>query len=63
MRREELVPLDSRPKFAEVWESSEHFKRAFSHPEFRSHLGHYPASTRVSPHLFQKLAMPGICVS
>jgi heme-degrading monooxygenase HmoA len=46
-----------------VWESSEHFKRAFSHPEFRSHLLHYPASTRVSPHLFQKLAMPGICVS
>jgi heme-degrading monooxygenase HmoA len=46
-----------------VWESSEHFKRAFSHPEFRSHLGHYPASTRVSPHLFQKLAVPGICVS
>jgi heme-degrading monooxygenase HmoA len=46
-----------------VWESSEHFKRAFSHPEFRSHLGHYPASTRVSPHLFQKLAMPGLCVS
>jgi Antibiotic biosynthesis monooxygenase len=46
-----------------VWESSEHFERAFGHPEFRSHLVHYPASTRVSPRLFQKLAMPGICVS
>jgi heme-degrading monooxygenase HmoA len=46
-----------------VWESSEHFERAFGHPEFRSHLVHYAASTRVSPHLFQKLAMPGICVS
>jgi heme-degrading monooxygenase HmoA len=46
-----------------VWESSEHFKRAFTHPEFRSHLGRYPASSRVSPHLFQKLAIPGICVS
>jgi hypothetical protein len=42
---------------------SAQFNRAFSYPEFRSHLGHYPASTRVSPHLFQKLAMPGICVS
>lgn len=46
-----------------VWESSEHFKRAFTHPEFRSHLGRYPASTVVSPHLFQKLAVPGICVA
>jgi heme-degrading monooxygenase HmoA len=46
-----------------VWESTEHFKRAFTNPEFRSHLGHYPASTIVSPHLFQKLAVPGICVA
>ena len=46
-----------------VWESTDHFKRAFIHPEFRSHLAHYPPSTRVSPHLFQKLAVPGICVA
>jgi heme-degrading monooxygenase HmoA len=46
-----------------VWESTEHFKRAFTHPEFRAHLGHYPPSTVVSPHLFQKLAVPGICVA
>jgi len=46
-----------------VWESTEHFKRAFIQPEFRSHLAHYPPSTRVSPHLFQKLAVPGICVA
>jgi heme-degrading monooxygenase HmoA len=45
-----------------VWESSEHFRRAFTHPEFRSHLREYPPSTVVSPHLFQKLAIPGICV-
>jgi heme-degrading monooxygenase HmoA len=45
-----------------VWESSAHFRRAFTHPEFRSHLGQYPPSTVVSPHLFQKLAIPGICV-
>ena len=46
-----------------VWESSEHFKCAFTHPECRSHIGHYPPSTVVSPHLFQKLAMPGVCVA
>jgi heme-degrading monooxygenase HmoA len=46
-----------------VWESSEDFKRAFTHPEFRSHLGHYPPSTVVSPHLFQKVAIPGVCVA
>jgi heme-degrading monooxygenase HmoA len=46
-----------------VWESTEDFKRAFTHPEFRAHLGHYPPSTVVSPHLFQKLAVPRICVA
>jgi heme-degrading monooxygenase HmoA len=46
-----------------VWESSEDFKRAFTHPEFRSHLGHYPPSTVASPHLFQKVAIPGVCVA
>lgn len=46
-----------------VWESSERFKRAFTHPEFRSHLVHYPPSTVASPHLFEKLAIPGICVA
>jgi hypothetical protein len=46
-----------------VWESTEHFKRAFTHPEFRSHLGHYPSSVVVSPHLYQKVAVPGICVA
>jgi hypothetical protein len=46
-----------------VWESCEHFKQAFTHPEFRSHLAHYPPSTVASPHLFQKLAIPGVCVA
>jgi heme-degrading monooxygenase HmoA len=46
-----------------VWESIELFRRAFSHPEFRSQLGRYPASTVASPHLFQKVAVPGICVA
>ena len=46
-----------------VWESVQDFKRAFSNPEFQSKLKDYPASTEGSPHLFQKVAVPGICVS
>ena len=45
-----------------VWESIEHFKQATSDPTFRSSLAHYPASTVSSPHLFRKVAVPGICV-
>jgi len=46
-----------------VWESCALFKRAFTHPEFRSRLARYPPSTVASPHLFRKLAIPGICVA
>jgi heme-degrading monooxygenase HmoA len=44
-----------------VWESVEQFRRAFGNPEFQAHLRAYPPSTVVSPHLFQKVAVPGIC--
>ncbi len=46
-----------------VWESTEHFSAAFTNPEFRARLSLYPASTEASPHLFRKLAVPGICVA
>jgi heme-degrading monooxygenase HmoA len=46
-----------------VWESVEHFRRAFSNPEFQEHLKAYPPSAVASPHLFQKLAVPGFCVA
>jgi heme-degrading monooxygenase HmoA len=45
-----------------VWESTQHFKEAFDTPEFKSKLGAYPDSTTTSPHLFEKIAVPGICV-
>jgi len=32
-------------------------------PEFQSKLSAYPASTVASPHLFKKVAVPGICVA
>jgi heme-degrading monooxygenase HmoA len=46
-----------------VWESTAHFKRAFTNPEFQSRLGQYPPSAVASPHLFSKVAVPGMCVA
>jgi len=46
-----------------VWESTADFRAAFSHPEFRAKLSAYPSSAVASPHLFQKVAVPGICVA
>jgi heme-degrading monooxygenase HmoA len=46
-----------------VWESTAHFRTAFTNPEFRAQLGRYPAETVASPHLFRKVAVPGICVA
>jgi heme-degrading monooxygenase HmoA len=45
-----------------VWETPEHFGRAFANPEFQSKLKDYPASAIAAPHLLRKLAVPGICV-
>ena len=46
-----------------VWESTATFRAAFSHPQFRAKLSAYPSSAVASPHLFQKVAVPGVCVS
>jgi len=46
-----------------VWESLDRFRAAFRHPDFRDRLTRYPASTVASPHLFERLAVPGICLS
>ncbi len=46
-----------------VWESTAHFRAAFTHPEFLAKLSTYPASAVASPHLFKKVAVPGICVA
>jgi heme-degrading monooxygenase HmoA len=43
-----------------VWESVGAFKAAFSDPEFQASFARYPDSTVASPHLFQKVAIPGI---
>ena len=46
-----------------VWESTEAFRNAFTNPQFRAKLSSYPASAVASPHLFQTIAVPGICVA
>lgn len=46
-----------------VWESTAHFRAAFTHPEFRSKISAYPSSAVAAPHLFQKVAVPGVCVA
>ena len=45
-----------------VWESVEAFRAAFGDPAFQATFARYPDSTVASPHLFQKVAVPGICV-
>ena len=46
-----------------VWQSTGHFRAAFTHPEFRAKVSAYPSSAVASPHLFQKVAVPGVCVA
>jgi heme-degrading monooxygenase HmoA len=46
-----------------IWETIAHFRAAFAHPEFRAKLSQYPSSAVASPHLFQKVAVPDICVA
>ena len=45
-----------------VWETTAHFRAAFTNPEFLAKLSSYPPSAVAAPHLFQKVAVPGICV-
>jgi heme-degrading monooxygenase HmoA len=43
-----------------TWESVEAFRVAFADPEFQATFAKYPDSTVASPHLFTKVAVPGI---
>jgi len=45
-----------------IWESVAHFRAAFSHPDFKSALEHYPSSAVASPHLFERLTVSNLCV-
>ena len=44
-----------------VWQSVEHFRRAFTNPEFQNALAAYPSTASASPHLFEKIRVSNIC--
>lgn len=46
-----------------VWDSVADFRAAFTNPEFRARLADYPETATVSPHLFRKVDVPGICAA
>jgi len=46
-----------------VWESAGALGRAFGSPEFQARAARYPDSTVAAPHVFTKVAVPGICVA
>jgi heme-degrading monooxygenase HmoA len=43
------------------WESARALGEAFRSPEFQSRVASYPESVVASPHVFEKVAVPGIC--
>ena len=45
-----------------VFESIETIKQLYNNADFRSSISKYPAGTVVYPHIFKKVAVPGICV-
>ena len=46
-----------------VWESTAAFRAAFSNPDLQARISAYPPSAVATPHLFQKVAVPGVCVA
>ena len=45
-----------------VWESVAHFRQAFDKPEFRENMVKVLPNTVMSPHLFKRVAIAGVCV-
>jgi heme-degrading monooxygenase HmoA len=43
------------------WESSTALGEAFRSPEFQKRVARYPDSVVASPHVFERVAVPGIC--
>jgi hypothetical protein len=46
-----------------VWESARALGRAFRSPEFRARAARYPEGAVAAPHVFKRVAVPGICVA
>jgi heme-degrading monooxygenase HmoA len=46
-----------------VWESARALGEAFRSPEFQQRAARYPDDAVAAPHVFEKVAVPGICVA
>ncbi len=46
-----------------AWQSVRTFQAAFTSPEFQAKLEGYPEHATISPHLFRKVTVDGICVA
>jgi heme-degrading monooxygenase HmoA len=46
-----------------VWESAKALGQAVLSPEVEARLSNYPESATIAPHLFVKVAVPGICTA
>jgi heme-degrading monooxygenase HmoA len=46
-----------------VWESARALGEAFRSPGFQQRATRYPDDAVAAPHVFEKVAVPGICVS
>ena len=46
-----------------VWESARALGEAFRSPEFQERAARYPEEAVAAPHIFKKVAVPGICVA
>lgn len=46
-----------------VWESASALGAAFRSPGFQERIARYPEGAVATPHLFERVAVPGICVA
>lgn len=46
-----------------VWESAQALGRAFADPAFHAQVHQYPAGVRILPHVYRKVAVPGVCTA
>ncbi|MFD9329908.1 MULTISPECIES: antibiotic biosynthesis monooxygenase family protein [unclassified Streptomyces] len=46
-----------------VWESTEALLAAFSKPEFQQSAAKYPDGITAYPHVYEKIAVEGICIA
>jgi len=46
-----------------VWENAQTLARAFTSAEFQQLVNRYPDTCTVSPHVFRRIAVPGVCIA